>query len=68
MSSEIRQFISMCEVCQKYQAKQNVRESFMSHELPDRPWEKIGIDLFSLDATEYLVTVDYYSNFWEVDS
>ena len=67
MSSEIRQFISMSEVCQKYQAKQNVRESLMSHELPDRPWEKIGIDLFSLDATEYLVTVDYYSSFWEVD-
>ena len=64
MSSEIRQFISMCEVCQKYQAKQNVRESLMSHELPDRPWEKIRTDLFSLDAAEYLVTVDYYNNFW----
>ena len=67
MSSEIRQYISMCEVCQTYQAKQNTRESLMSHELLDRPWEKIGIALFSLDATEYLITVDYYSNFWEVD-
>ena len=64
MSSEIRQYISMCEVCQTYQAKQNKRES---HELPDRPWETIGIDLFSLDATEYLITVDYHSNFLEVD-
>ena len=67
MSSEIRQYISMCEVCQTYQAKQSARKSLMNHDLPDRPWEKIGIDLFSLDATEYLITVDYYSNLWKVD-
>ena len=39
----------------------------MSHEVPQRPWEKIAVDLFSLNQTDYLVTVDYYSGYWELD-
>ena len=39
----------------------------MSHELPYMPWEKVGVDLFELDGKDYMVTVDYYSNFWEID-
>ena len=39
----------------------------MPHTLPTRPWEKVGCDLFTRDGTNYLVTVDYYSNFWELD-
>ena len=30
-------------------------------------WEKIGIDLMTLENSDYVVTVDYYSNFWEID-
>lgn len=32
-----------------------------------RPWAKVGTDLFSFHGKDYLITVDYYSNFWEVD-
>lgn len=39
----------------------------MPHEVPDHLWEKIGIDLLSLDGKEYLVTVCYQSSFWELD-
>ena len=39
----------------------------MSHEVPSRSWEKIATDVFTLDGKYYLVTIDYYSNFWEVD-
>ena len=39
----------------------------MSHEVPSRPWEKIATDIFTLDGKDYLVTIDCYSNFWEVD-
>lgn len=37
------------------------------HEVPSRPWEKVAIDLFQLEHKDYIVTVDYYSNFFEVD-
>ena len=39
----------------------------MSHDLPDRPWEKVGVDLKQLQGRDYLVTVDCFSKFWEVD-
>jgi IS30 family transposase len=39
----------------------------MSHEVPQRPWQKIGVDLFTIHGKDYLITVDYFSNFWEVD-
>ena len=42
----------------------------MSHynpTLPERPWEVIGADLFSLETSTFLITVSYYSGFWEID-
>ena len=39
----------------------------MSHEVPSRPWEKIAADIFTLDGKDYLVTIDYFSNFWKID-
>ena len=37
------------------------------HEGSSRPWEKVAIDLFQLEHKDFIVTVDYYSNFFEVD-
>ena len=36
----------------------------MSHEVPQRPWEKVAVDLLTQDQKDYLVTGDYYSGFW----
>ncbi|CAB4037995.1 Retrovirus-related Pol poly from transposon, partial [Paramuricea clavata] len=43
------------------------KETLISHEVPDRPWGKIATDLFEFDGKEYLVTVDYFSIFFEID-
>ena len=32
-----------------------------------RPWEKVGTDLFTWDNKDYLLTIDYFSGWWEVD-
>lgn len=32
-----------------------------------RFWEKVVIDLFQLEYKDYIVIVDYYLNFFEVD-
>ena len=37
-----------------------------SHEIPDRPWERVGIDLFELDGENFMVISDYYSKFFEI--
>ncbi|XP_033107375.1 uncharacterized protein K02A2.6-like [Anneissia japonica] len=33
------------------------------HEIPTRPWKKLGVDLFALDGSNYLILCDYYSKF-----
>ena len=43
------------------------REPLITHEIPTRPWTKVGCDLFGLNGRDYLLTVDYYSNYFEVD-
>ena len=67
MNAEVKDFISKCETCQKFEAS-NCKETLMSHDVPERPWQKVGTDLFTLDDNNYLITVDYYSNFWEIDA
>ena len=37
------------------------------HDVPERPWQKVAMDIFTIKSRNYLVTVDYYSQFFEVD-
>ena len=67
MLAEIQQYISACEICRKFDTTSQPNESLVSHEVPSRPWERVGADIFTLHDKDYLVTIDYYSNFWEVD-
>lgn len=39
----------------------------MEHERGNSPWVKVGVDLFECDNRTYLVTVDYYSGWFEFD-
>ena len=66
MTKDITEWIEICEVCMELSTSQ-CPQPLMSHTLPDRPWEKIGVDLFSFEGTEYMVTVCYKSNSWELD-
>ena len=66
MSGDIKQYISTCKICCQYDVSQQ-KEALMSHDIPTRPREKVGVDLFEIEKHDYLVTVDYYSNFWEID-
>ena len=65
MNSEIKEAVIKCSVCAEYQAK-NPKQPMQTHSIPDRPWSKVGTDLFSLHSNDYIVLVDYYSDFIEV--
>ena len=66
MSAEVKELIATCETCRKFETS-NPKEPLMPHDVPSRPWEQVGVDLFELNKKDFMVTVDYYSNFWEVD-
>lgn len=39
----------------------------MSDSIPDLPWQCVALDLVDYAGKGYLVTADYYSDFFEVD-
>ena len=46
MSYEIKQFIEVDDVRKAFDRKQP-KETRIPHEAPDRPWAKVGVDLFT---------------------
>ena len=65
MNSQLKQFISTCQVCQLFFERNNLEESVMSHSIPDRPWSKITADPFEFKGEHYLVLADYmYYSDW----
>ena len=66
MGKDIEDFISNCAVCKSYQPNRQ-KEPMISHEIPTRPWEKVGCDPFHFEDNHYLVCVDYHSDYFELD-
>ncbi|KAL8567032.1 hypothetical protein ACOMHN_027461 [Nucella lapillus] len=66
MAQDIRQIAESCEACQHFKP-QNQKETLKQHAESQEPWTKIGVDLFEVRGHQYLVTVDYFSTFIEVD-
>ena len=64
ISKEMETFIKSCPVCQKTTTPN--KEPLISTPLPSHPWEHTATDLFELKSSTYLLTVDYYSRFVEV--
>ena len=60
MISELRHWSSSCEPCRLFEISHG-KETLTRHEVPQRPWEKVAVDLFTLEEKDYLVTVDHYS-------
>ena len=65
MSTVIERIVAKCSVCLKYQ-RENQKEPLLPHEVPQRPWKKLGADIFELNFNSYLIVVDYYSKYPEL--
>ena len=66
MTTQIKEAVAKCEVWAEYQTA-NPQQPMQTHKIPERPWTRVGADLFSLHSKDYIVLVDYYSDFVEVD-
>ena len=65
INAEVRDYISKCSVCQTYKPEQCWEELWL-HKVPSRPWSKLGADIFKLGSQQFLIMVDYWSNYFEV--
>ena len=64
ISQQIKAMIQKCRTCcENFQIHS---EPMIPSTLPQRPWEKIGTDLFEFKGKSYLLLVDYFSRYIEV--
>ena len=54
MTAEIKEYISSCDTCNAYR-KDQPKEPLVSQPVPDRPWSRVAVDLFTLDKKDYIV-------------
>ena len=65
MSSDIEERVKACGVCSLNQ-NANAKEPMIMPDIPERPWSKLGVDLFEFQNRHYLLVVDYYAKWPEV--
>ena len=66
MRHDIQQLADNCHICQATKPG-NQREPLYQHEAGSTPWEKAGVGVCEFSGISYLIAVDYFSNFIEVD-
>ena len=65
MNSDIEEIVKTCKTCSELQqSKPSLPMKY--HDIPTRPWQKVGSDLFFFGGSEYLIIADYYSLWPEV--
>ena len=65
MNNEVKNYISRYDFCLTYAPRP--QKPLLSHKVPDRSWAKVASNLFRFDNKDYLATVDYFSDLFEVD-
>ncbi|XP_055385810.1 uncharacterized protein K02A2.6-like [Condylostylus longicornis] len=65
MNLEIEELIHKCNICEKYKYSEP-REPLISHDIPEMPFSKIGLDIMELNAKSFLIIGDYYSKYLDI--
>lgn len=64
MMTQIKEMVDKCRTCRVHSP--TPVEPLQPSTLPERPWQRLGADLFELGGKQYLLVVDYYSRWVEV--
>lgn len=64
MSRDIQDMVEACSVCQHNQ-RSNTKNTIISKDVPDLPFERVASDLFHFKGKEYLLLTDSYSGFYD---
>ena len=66
INADVKKLVENCETCATLQRAQS-RETLHPHEVQAYPWEDMGVDLFMLEGKDFIITVHYFSGYWEID-
>jgi hypothetical protein len=64
ISSHIEETVNKCNTCAVHRPER--KEPLLPSSFPERPWSRLGMDLFDLKGKTFLVVVDYYSRWVEL--
>ena len=62
INEDIRHTYHHCHICAKF-ARTQQKETLQYIETPQTAWEQLGLDIFTLRNTQYLLVIDYFSRF-----
>lgn len=66
MPKHIEDVIDNCDTCRSFQ-RSNTKEPMLRKKLPRKPWEILATDIFFLLGKQYVIIVDTYSKYIEID-
>ena len=66
MRQDIESAVSQCYACNSCKSHLQ-KQPFINHPIPDLPWATVGADIFDWNNHQYLVMVDSYSGWFEMD-
>ena len=66
MSKHITEYVQSCAICNKHKDS-NSKEPLHPHDVPQKPWQNLSLDLFTWKKQEFMVLVDAYSRYFEFD-
>ncbi len=65
MRSDITTTCENCGVCAQYTTRHQ-KEPMLHQKIPQLPWQFVSQDLFQHESRNYLITVDHYSDYFEM--
>ena len=66
MAKAIEQLVKSCSICNQNKPQQP-SQPLKPHPTLSRPWQRIGVDIFTFHRKNCLISVDFYSGWFEID-
>ena len=66
MRNDIKNMVASCHTCAEL-SKSQPPEPLQTPKIQTRPWSKVAVDEFQLNGKKYLLSVDHYSDYFEID-
>ena len=66
INNDIEQVVQSCNICLESR-NIHAKEPMLTSVIPEYPFQIVGTDLFFWNGQEYMIVIDYYSRFWEIE-